>query len=354
MQNMTLIPKIGRGKVIPRGYCKKTRDEVVANLQRRRFLRLAAAAAAFAAVPRIARAQTYPTRPLRLIVTTPAGSSPDIVARLIAQWLSERFGQPFIVDNRTGAGGNIGTEAAVRAPADGYTLLMAISANAISGSLYKNLKFNFIRDTAPVASIARSSLVMLAHPSLPARTVREFISYAKANPGVINMASGGNGSPTHVAGELFKMMADVNMLHVPYRGALPAVTDLLGGQMQVMFNTLPETIGYINEGKLRAFAVTDAKRQAVLPGVPTVGEFLPGYEATGWYGIVVPKGTPPDIVGRLNREINAALADPGITARLAGLGVTIFVGSPDAFGEFIAVETKKWAKVVEFAGIRAE
>jgi tripartite-type tricarboxylate transporter receptor subunit TctC len=315
---------------------------------------VAAVAAGWPALPRAAKAQTYPTRPPRLIVTTPAGGSPDISSRLITQWLSERFGQSFIVDNRPGASGNIGTEVALKAPADGYTLLLAISANAISPSIYENLKFNFIRDTAPVASIARSSLVMLSHPSVPAKTVPEFISYARANPGTINMASGGNGSPTHVAGELFKMMANVNLVHVPYRGALPAVTDLLGGQMQVMFNTLPETIGYINAGKLRAFAVTAATRQAALPDISTVAEFLPGYEASGWYGIIAPRATPQDIVGKLNREINAALHDPSIMGRLAELGVTEFAGSPDEFGSFIAAETKKWAKVVQFAGIRAE
>lgn len=305
-------------------------------------------------IVRAAWAQGYPTRPVRLIIPTPAGSSPDQVGRLITQWLSERFGQPFIVDNRAGAGGNIGTDVALRAPADGYTMLLAISANAISASLYENLKFNFLRDITPVASIARASLVMLVHPLVPARTVREFISHAKANPGKINMASGGNGSPTHIAGELFKMMADVNLVHIPYRGGLPGVTDLVGGQVQVMFTSLPETIGHINASKLRALAVTAATRQALLPDIPTVEEFLPGYEASGWYGIVVPKGTPPDIVNKLNQEINAALADPSMMARLANLGVTVSVQSPDEFGQFIAAETEKWAKVIKFAGIRAE
>jgi tripartite-type tricarboxylate transporter receptor subunit TctC len=321
---------------------------------RRRVLRFAAGALAMPSIARAAWAQAYPTRPVRLIIPTPAGSSPDQVGRLITQWLSERFGQPFIVDNRAGAGGNIGTEVALRAPADGHTMLLAISANAISASLYENLKFNFLRDIAPVASVARASLVMLVHPLVPARTVREFISHAKANPGKINMASGGNGSPTHIAGELFKMMADVNLVHIPYRGGLPGVTDLVGGQVQVMFTSLPETIGHINAGKLRALAVTAATRQALLPDIPTVEEFLPGYEATGWYGIVVPKGTPPDIVNKLNRETNAALANPSIMARLADLGVTVSVGSPDEFGQFIAAETEKWAKVIKFAGIRAE
>lgn len=323
-------------------------------LARRQFLPLAAVAAASPALPRLVWAQTYPVRPVRLIVTTPAGSSPDIVARLIAQWLSGRFRQAFVVDNRPGAGSTIGTDIALRAAPDGYTLLMAISANAIGASLYENLKLSFIRDMAPVASVARSSLVMVMNPSVPARTVPEFISYAKSNPGAINMASGGNGSPTHVAGELFKMMAGVNLLHVPYRGSTPALTDLLGGQVQVLFNTLPEMLGYINDGKLRALAVTAAKRQTVLPDVPTVGEFLPGYEASGWYGVVAPSATPADIIDQLNKEINTALADPTITGQLADLGGTVSAGSPTEFGEFIAAETAKWAKVVKFAGIRAQ
>jgi len=323
-------------------------------LPRREFLRLATVAAASPAMPLLAWAQTYPVRPVRLIVTTPAGSSPDIIARLIALRLSERFGQPFIVDNRPGAGSTIGTEAALRAAPDGYTLLMAISANAIGASLYESLKFNFVRDMRPVASVARSSLVMVANPSVPAKTVPEFISYAKANPSKINMASGGNGSPTHVAGELFKMMAEVNLLHVPYRGSTPALTDLLGGQVQVLFNTLPEMIGYINDGKLRALAVTAAERQALLPDVPTVGEFLPGYEASGWYGVVAPSATPPDIIDQLNKEINTALVDPRIKGQLADLGVTVFSGSASEFGQFIVAEVEKWAKVVKFAGIKVD
>ncbi|HEV7441797.1 MAG TPA: tripartite tricarboxylate transporter substrate binding protein [Steroidobacteraceae bacterium] len=323
-------------------------------LARREFLHLAAAAAASSAMPRLAWAQPYPVRPVRLIVTTPAGSSPDIVARVIAQRLSERFGRPFIVDNRPGAGSTIGTEVAVRAAPDGYTLLMALSANAIGASLYDNLKFNFIRDMAPVASIARASLVMVTNPSVPARTVPEFISYAKASPGTINMASGGNGSPTHVSGELFKMMAGINLLHVPYRGSTPALTDLLSGQVQILFTTLPETVGYITDGKLRALAVTAARRQAILPNVPTVGEFLPGYEASGWYGVVAPSVTPADIIDKLNDEINTALADPKIKGQLADLGGTVFAGSPAEFGKLIAAETNKWAKVVKFAGIRAQ
>jgi tripartite-type tricarboxylate transporter receptor subunit TctC len=323
-------------------------------LPRRDFLHLAAGAATLPAVSRIARAQSYPTRPVRLIVTTPAGGSPDIMARLIGQWLSERMGQPIVVDNRSGAGGNIGTEIVVRAPPDGYTLLMALSANAINASVYDNLPFNFIRDTAPVASIASIPLVMEVNPSVPATTVPEFIAYAKANPGKINMASGGNASPLHVAGELFKMMAGVNMVHVPYRGEALALPDLISGQVQVMFGVMPASLGYIRAGKLRALAVTTAKRQEPLPEVPTVGEFLPGFEARGWYGIVVPKATPTNVVEKLNKEINAALADPNMRKRLTDLGAAVFAGSPADFGKFIADEIEKWGKVVRFAGIRAE
>ena len=266
---------------------------------RRQFLHLAAGAAVLPAVSRIALAQTYPTRPVRLIVTFAAGGSPDIIARLMGQWLSERLGQPIIVDNRPGAAGNIGTEIGVRAPPDGYTLLMALSVNAINASVYNNLSFNFIRDTAPVASIASTPLIMEVNPSVPAKTVPEFIAYAKANPGKINMASGGKGAPGHVAGELFKMMAGVDMVHVPYRGDALALPDLLSGQVQVYFGVMPASLGYIRAGKLRALAVTSATRQEALPDVPTVGEFLPGFEARGWYGIVVPKATPPEIVGKL-------------------------------------------------------
>jgi tripartite-type tricarboxylate transporter receptor subunit TctC len=328
--------------------------EMALKLPRRNFLHLAAGAAALPAVSRIARAQTYPARPVRLIVTTPAGGSPDIIARLIGQWLSERMGQPIVVDNRSGAGGNIGTEIVVRAPPDGYTLLMALSANAINASVYDNLPFNFIRDTAPVASIASIPLVMEVNPSVPAKTVPEFIAYAKANPGKINMASGGNASPLHVAGELFKMMAGVNMVHVPYRGEGLALPDLISGQVQLLFGVMPASLGYIRAGKLRALAVTTAKRQEPLPDVPTVGEFLPGFEARGWYGIVVPKATPTDIVEKLNNEINAALADPNMKKRLTDLGAAVFAGSPADFGKFIADEIEKWGKVVRFAGIRAE
>jgi tripartite-type tricarboxylate transporter receptor subunit TctC len=321
---------------------------------RRQFLHLAAGAAVLPTLPRIALAQTYPTRPVRLIVTFAAGGSPDIIARLMGQWLSERLGQPIIVDNRPGAAGNIGTEIGVRAPPDGYTLLMALSVNAINASVYNNLSFNFMRDTAPVASIASTPLIMEVNPSVPAKTVPEFIAYAKANPGKINMASGGKGAPAHVAGELFKMMAGVDMVHVPYRGDALVLPDLISGQVQVYFGVMPASLGYIRAGKLRALAVTSATRQEALPDVPTVGEFLPGFEARGWYGIVVPKATPAEIVGKLNQEINAALADPNMKKRLTDLGVAVFAGSPADFGKFIADETEKWAKVVKFAGIKAE
>ena len=317
-------------------------------------MHLAAGAAALPVLSCIARAQTYPTRPVRLIVTTPAGGSPDIIARLIGQWLSERLGQPIVVDNRSGASGNIGTEIVVRAPPDGYTLLMALSLNAINGALYDNLPFNFIRDTAPVASIASIPLVMEVNPSVPAKTVPEFIAYAKANPGKINMASGGNGSTLHVAGELFKMMAGVDMVHVPYRGEALALPDLISGQVQLLFGVMPASLGYIRAGKLRALAVTTAKRQEALPDVPTVGEFLPSFEARGWYGIVAPKATPTEIVEKLNKEINAALTDPNMKKRLTDLGAAVFAGSSADFGKFIADEIEKWRKVVRFAGIKAE
>ena len=321
---------------------------------RRQFLHLAAGAAVLPTLPRIALAQTYPTRPVRLIVTFAAGGSPDIIARLMGQWLSERLGQPIIVDNRPGAAGNIGTEIGVRAPPDGYTLLMALSVNAINASVYNNLSFNFMRDTAPVASIASTPLIMEVNPSVPAKTVPEFIAYAKANPGKISMASGGKGAPGHVAGELFKMMAGVDMVHVPYRGDALVLPDLISGQVQVYFGVMPASLGYIRAGKLRALAVTSATRQEALPDVPTVGEFLPGFEARGWYGIVVPKATPPEIVGKLNQEINAALADPNMKKRLTDLGVAVFAGSPADFGKFIADETEKWAKVVKFADVKTE
>jgi tripartite-type tricarboxylate transporter receptor subunit TctC len=323
-------------------------------LPRRYFLHLAAGAATLPAVSRIAWAQSYPTRPVRLIVTSAAGGSPDIIARLMGQWLSERLGQPVIVDNRPGAGGNIGTEIGVRTPPDGYTLLMALSLNAINAAVYEKLPFNFIRDTAPVASIASIPLILEVNPSVPVKTVPEFVAYAKANPGKINIGSGGIGSPAHVAAELFKMMAGVDMVHVPYRGEGLALPDLISGQLQAMFGVMPASLGYIKSGKLRALAVTTAKRQELLPDIPTVGEVLPGYEARGWYGIVVPRATPVKIIEKLNQEINAALADPTMKTRLIDLGCAVFAGSPADFGKFITDETEKWAKVVKFAGIKAE
>ncbi len=321
---------------------------------RRRFLHLAAGAAAFPALSRPAWAQTYPARPVRLIVQVPAGGSPDIVARVMAQWLSERLGQQFIVDPRPGASGNLATEAVVRAPPDGYSLLFAMSANAINATLYDNLRFSFMRDTAPVASIARIPLVMEVNPSVPAKTVPEFIAYAKANPGKINMASSGNATPLHVAGELFKMMAGVDLVHVPYRGEAVAMPDLVSGQMQVIFGVLPSSLGFIRSGQLRALAVTSAKRQEVLPDVPAMDEFLPGYEASGWYGISAPAATPAEIVGKLNKEINAALADAKTKARLADLGCLVFAGSPADFAKFVEGEIEKWAKVIRAAGIKAQ
>jgi tripartite-type tricarboxylate transporter receptor subunit TctC len=323
-------------------------------LPRRQFLHLTAGALALRAFSRSAWAQSYPARPVRLIVQVSAGGSPDIVARVLGQWLSDRLGQQFVIDNRTGASGNIGTEAVVRAPADGYSLLFAMAANAINASLYDNLRFSFIRDTAPVASIGRIPLVMEVNPSVPASTVPEFITYARANPGKINMASSGNATPLHVAGELFKMMAGVDLVHVPYRGEPVAMPDLLSGQVQVMFGVVPSSLAYIRTGQLRALAMTTAKRLAVLPNVPAMDEFLPGYEASGWYGIAAPKATPRQIVEKLNKEINAALADAKMKERLADLGCLVFAGSPADFEKFIVGETEKWAKVIRAANIKPE
>jgi tripartite-type tricarboxylate transporter receptor subunit TctC len=300
-------------------------------------------------------AEAYPTRPVRLIVQVPGGSAPDIIARVMSDWLSERLGQPFVVDNRPGASGNIATEAAIRSPADGYSLLLAMSANAINASLYDNLRFSFARDAAPVASIGRIPLALEINPSLPVKTIPEFIAYAKANPGKINVASTGNGTPLHVAAELFKMMAGVNLVHVAYRGEPMAVTDLISGQVHSMFGVLPSTLPYVKSGQLRALGVTSTKRQeAVLPGVPAIDEFLPGYEASGWYGVAAPKDTPVEIVDRLNLEINAGLADPRTRQRLADLGCLIFGGSPADFAKFVAAEIERWTKVVHTAGLRAE
>jgi tripartite-type tricarboxylate transporter receptor subunit TctC len=323
-------------------------------LPRRQFLHLAAGAVALPTVPRLAWAQAYPTRPVRIVVGFAAGGAGDITARLIGQWLSERFGQQFIVENRPGAGGNIGAEAVVRAPPDGYTLLLAAAPNAINATLYGNLNFNFIRDIAPVASFASGASVMVVNPSVPARTVPEFIAYAKANPGKISMASQGVGGTGHVSGELFKMMTGVNLVHVPYRGAGPALIDLLGGQVQVMFPATVSSIEYIRAGRLRALAVTAATRSDALPDIPTVGEFVPGYEASNWYGIGVPTGTPAEIIGKLNKEINDGLADARMKARLGDLGETPFPSSPAEFGQLIAEETEKWGKVIKFANIKPE
>jgi tripartite-type tricarboxylate transporter receptor subunit TctC len=323
-------------------------------LPRRNFLHLAAGAAALPAVSRIAWAQPYPSRPVRIVVGLAPGGANDIVARLLGQRLSERLGQPFVIENRPGGGGNIATEAVVRAPADGYTLLMVGSYNAINATLYDNLNFNFIRDIAPVASIATNPLVMEVHPSVAAKTVPEFIAYAKANPGKINMASPGIGSAPHLAGELFKMRAGVDMVHVPYRGGVPALTDLLGGQVQVYFPGTVSSIEYIKTGRLRALAVTAATRSEALPDLPTVGEFVPGYEASSWFGVGAPKATPAEIVDKLNKEINAGLADPKIKARFADLGGTPLVGSPADFGKLIAEETEKWGKVIRAANIKPE
>jgi tripartite-type tricarboxylate transporter receptor subunit TctC len=321
---------------------------------RRQFLRLAAGAAALPAVSRLAQAQAYPTRPVRLIVAVAAGGGADIVTRLMGQWLSERLGQQFIVENRPGGGTNIGTEMVVHAPADGYTLLQVNLAHAINATLYDKLNYNFLRDIAPVAGIVGVSNVVEIHPSVPAKTLPEFIAYAKANPGKINMGSAGNGSSSHMAGELFKMLAGVNLVHVPYRGQGPAMTDLLGGQLQVVFATTPGTTEYVRIGKLRALAVTTRARAEALPEVPTVADFVPGYEASQWYGFGAPKNTPPEIIERLNKAVNAALVDPKMKARLADFGGTVMPGSPTDFGKLIAEETEKWGKVVKFAGIKAD
>jgi tripartite-type tricarboxylate transporter receptor subunit TctC len=324
------------------------------NLQRRQFLRLAASAAALLALSRDASAQTYPTRPVRLIVGFPPGGGVDTNARLISQSLSERLGQPFVIENRPGAGGNMGTEAVVRASPDGYTLLFVSAAAAINATIYDKLNFNLIHDIAPVASIARAPNIMAVHPSFPAKTVPEFMAYAKANPGKVNMASAGHGNSEHVFGELFKMMAGVDLLHVPYRGAAAALTDLMGAQVQVMFATMPASIQYVRAGKLRALAVTTERRSEALPDIPTVGEFVPGYQASTWYGVGAPKNTSVEIIEKLNKEINAGLTDPKIKVRLTDMGETVLIGSPADFGKFIADETEKWAKVIRAANIKAE
>jgi tripartite-type tricarboxylate transporter receptor subunit TctC len=327
---------------------------LVMNLSRRHFLNLSASAAALPVVSRTAWAQAFPARPVRMIVGFAAGGPTDIVARLMGQRLSERLGQPFIIENRPGAAGNIATEAALKAAPDGYTLLFVSASNAVNVTLYDKVDFSFIRDIAPVAGIIRAPFVMEVNPTVPAKTVPELIAYAKSNPGKLNFASGGNGSSQHLSGELFKMMTGVEMVHVPYRGSAPAVTDLIGGQVQVMFDNVVSSIGHIRAGTLRALAVTDAARSEILPDVPTTGEFLPGYEATAWAGLVAPKNTPVEIVSVLNQEINTALDDPKMKVRLADLGGTALAGSPADFGKFLAAETDKWGKVVRFANLKAD
>ena len=319
---------------------------------RRRFLHLMVAAAASASSSRFAKAQAYPVRQVRLIVAFAPGGGSDIAARLMGQHLSDRLGQQFIIENRPGGGGNIGTEAAVHAPADGYTLLMILTPNAVNATLFERLNFNFIRDIAPVAGISREPNVVVVNPSVPVKTIPEFIAYAKGNPGRITMASGGNGTSPHIAGELFKMMVGVNLVHVPYRGAGLALNDLLGGQVETMFATMSSSIEYIKDGRVRALAVTTAKRSEALPDAPTVGDFVPGYEASTWYGLGAPRNTPTEIIEKLNREVNAVLAEPQMKARLASLGSSPLSLSPAELGKLIAEETEKWGKVVKFSGAR--
>ena len=321
---------------------------------RRRFAYLAGAAVASLAAPRMARAQAYPARPMRLIVGFPAGGAADITARLMGQWLSDRLGQPIVIENRAGAGTNIGTEAVVKASPDGYTLLLISAANTINATLYERLNFNFIRDVAPVAGLIRGPLVMEVHPSVPAKTVPEFIAYAKAHPGRINMGSAGNGTPGHMSGELFKMTTGLDLVHVPYRGGAPALTDLLAGQVQVMFDNLPTSIEYIRAGRLQALAVTTAARSQMLPELPTVSEFVPGYEVSSWFGIGAPRNTSPNIIEKLNAEVGIALADSGLQSRIAELSSTPLPLSPQELAALVATETEKWAKVIKFSGAKAE
>ena len=323
-------------------------------LPRRKFLHLAAGAGALPAVSRMAWAQAYPTRPVRIVVGFPAGGAGDIVARLMGQWLSERLGQPFVIENRPGAGGNIGTEAVVRAPPDGYTLVQVGTYNTINASLYDKLNFNFVRAIAPVAGNFGFPLVLEVNPSVPVKTIPEFIAYAKVNSGKVNLASFGNGTSSHVAGELFKVMTGLGLVHVPYRGSAPALTDLLGGQVQVMFDSVTASIEHIKAGKLRPLAVTGTARSDLLPEIPTVADFVPGYEASGWLGIGAPKFTPAETIEKLNKEINAGLSDPKIKARFAELGGMALTGSPTDFGKHIADETEKWGKVIRAANIKAE
>jgi len=323
-------------------------------LRRRHFLRLAAGAVVLPAVSRLARAQAYPARPVRLIIGYTPGGSADLTARLTAQWLSERLGQQFLVESRPGAGTNLATEAVVNATPDGYTLLLVAPANAISATLYEKLNHNFMRDIAPVGGINRFPNVMEVNPAVPAKTVPEFIAYAKANPGKLNMASSGAGSTIHVSGELFKMMTGVDMIHVPYRGSAPALTDMIGGQVQVMFDNIPTSIEYIRAGKLRVLAVTGTQRSNLLPDVPMLADFVPGYEASAWYGIGAPKNTPAEIINKLNAAMNAILADPAVKERFASMGATLIASSPAEFGKYVAEETEKWAKVVKFSGAKPD
>jgi tripartite-type tricarboxylate transporter receptor subunit TctC len=324
------------------------------NLARRRFLRLAIALPVAPAISHVAWAQSYPTRPVRIVVPFAPGGLNDIAARLVGQWLSERLGQQFLIENRPGAGSNIGTEAVVRSPPDGYTLLAVGSSAAINATLYDKLNYNFIRDVAPIAGLVRVPQVLQVHPSVPVRTVAEFVAYAKAKPGKISVGSGGNGTPAHVAVESFKMMAGVDLVHVPYRGAGPAITDLLGGQIQATFTDMPASIEYIRAGRLRALAVATSTRSPALPDVPTVGESVPGFEASQWTGIFAPVNTPSQIIGRLNAEINSGLADAKLSRRFADLGGTVLPGSPADFGKFVVDETEKWGKVVKFSGAKPE
>jgi tripartite-type tricarboxylate transporter receptor subunit TctC len=321
---------------------------------RRKFLHLAAGAAALPVVSRIARAQAYPTRPVRIIVGFAAGGTADIISRLIGQWLSERLGQQFVIENRPGASSNLATEAVARAPADGYTLLVLTATNAINATLFDKLSVNLNRDLAMVAGLIRSPLVLEVHPSIPAKTVPEFVAHAKANPAKITMASFGSGSTSHVAGELFKMMAGIDLLHVPYRGSGPMLTDLLGGQVHVTFDNLPASIEYIRTGKLRALAVGTTTRSDSLPDIPTVADYFPGYDASAWSGVAIPRNTPAEIVDKLNREINVGLTDPKMKARIAELGATVIPRSPGEFGRFVSDEIEKWGKVVKFAGIKPD
>jgi tripartite-type tricarboxylate transporter receptor subunit TctC len=323
-------------------------------LPRRTFLRLTAGAVALPGISRIASAQAYPSRPIRIIIGyTPAGSA-DITARLMGQWLSERLGQTVVIENRPGAGTNLATEAVVRAPADGYTLLLVAPANAINATLFEKLNHNYLRDIAPVAGINRFPNVMEVNPSVPVKTVPEFIAYAKANAGKLSMASSGAGSTIHMSGELFKMMTGINMTHVPYRGSAPALTDMISGQVQVMFDNIPTSIEHIRAGKLRALAVTGSTRSELLPDIPMVADYIPGYEASAWYGLGAPRGTPPEIIEKLNTTVNAILADPAVKKKFADMGATLIMSSPAEFGKYVADETEKWGKVIKFSGAKPD